>query len=330
MNTLTRSNHCASAARIAWAMAFAANVYVQNVAAALVFDAFSSVTAVSCFGRGCSDEDRYVGPTPGEVFSSAGFNNFRQGSAGARANAGFLGVFAYAQGTGALSLFGENRRSLVRSGAGASVTVDDLLVTGPDAGPAVVPTRVTLDFKGVFGFSGATDDVQSARVSIHLQLPGALTDGSGMDFLTGSIRLIQRDGSGVFEIDKRGVLMSVIPGIDPAGDALFNTVARINATVTTPTFFVPVGTPSVIGLQIGTRVQQSTLTGFGKLSGGFEDTLSFTVGGPVFDLPEGYVVNSLGAKIVNNSFVVPVPASLPLFAVAVGWLARRVRMHQTA
>ena len=329
MNTLTRLNHCASATRIAWAMAFAANVYVQNVAAALVFDAFSSVTNVSCISPGCSDEDRYVGPTPGEVFSSAGFGAVRQGSAGARANAGFLGVFAYAQAPGRSFPF-TGAPIHVRSAASASVTVDDLLVTGPDAGPAVVPTRVTLDFKGVFGFSGATDDEQSASVSIHLRLPGALTDGSGMDFLTGSIRLIQRDGSGVFEIDKRGVLMSVIPGIDPAGDALFNTVARINATVTTPTFFVPVGTPSIIQLQLSTSEQQSTLTGFGKLSGGFEDTLSFTVGGPVFDLPEGYVVNSLGAKIVNNSFVVPVPASLPLFAMAVGWLARRVRMHQTA
>jgi hypothetical protein len=47
----------------------------------------------------------------------------------------------------------------------------------------------------------------------------------------------------------------------------------------------------------------------------FTHTLSFSQGGPLFNLPAGWTANSTDGAIVNNQFV-PEPAFLSLFALA--------------
>ncbi len=113
-----------------------------------------------------------------------------------------------------------------------------------------------------------------------------------------------------------------------------------DATLTTPVMLLPVNTPLTLALSLSTSVDTNaanTILGSRRqadASSLFDSTLSFPLSGPVFNLPEGYTVNSVGGLIVDNRWLgladpgpgpqpVPVPSSLALMFAGLMLLARR-------
>lgn len=110
--------------------------------------------------------------------------------------------------------------------------------------------------------------------------------------------------------------------------------------LTTPDMLLPVGTPFTVFLSLATSVSTSsanTIAGSRRqadASSLFDSTLSFPLSGPVFNLPEGYTVNSVSGLIVDNRWLglaepdpgpapVPEPSSFALILTGLLFLARR-------
>ena len=106
--------------------------------------------------------------------------------------------------------------------------------------------------------------------------------------------------------------------------------------LTTPAMLLPVNTPITVGLSLSTSVDttsRSTILGSRRqadASSLFDSTLSFPLSGPVFNLPDGYTVNSVSGLIVDNRWQglaapqpVPEPPSLALLLAGLLFLARR-------
>jgi hypothetical protein len=72
---------------------------------------------------------------------------------------------------------------------------------------------------------------------------------------------------------------------------------------------VPVGTPLVLMLEVSTEsfVSGQTPSGYpsfvasGESTTDFSHTLGFPTSGPIFNLPDGYTVNSISGLIVTHS-----------------------------
>src|SRR5262249_37407402 len=106
-----------------------------------------------------------------------------------------------------------------------------------------------------------------------------------------------------------------------------------------PNFTLTTGTPFSVFLDlrtlaIGSFSFEAGLAGvktFDLFSlADFSHTVSFATGGPVFNLPDGYTVNSASAAIVNNRYLVPEPASVGLvatIAILMGIVRRRILLH---
>lgn len=203
---------------------------------------------------------------------------------------------------------------LMGAGATASGSWNDFVLTGPVGGS--IPITLNLQLDGTF----ATNTILSNNWGYN--------GSSGID-VTVNGAVAGQNFAGGFNQTKQGYPP---PGsISASSSGVFGTAGSLPVNFTSPTFVVPVGTPFDISLQLA--VGASTYYSVNASSGpgpwtldlfalsDFSNTLTFATGRPVFDVPEGYTVNSLSAGIVDNLFVVPEPSTATLLLLGIGVLA---------
>lgn len=190
----------------------------------------------------------------------------------------------------------------------AAFRLDDVIITGPGDS---VETELNLHFSGGVSANAfarnldgvGAEAIADASVSVNAVVNGVSFGGTQSRSSTWNVAT---GGGGSFFED--GILSGW-----GGGDLVLHGLS------------LPVGTPFVLVLSLhvseGSTVRSS---GFGGLPverkaealSSFASTLSFSLVGPVFNLPDGYTANSISGGIVNNRFVVPEPGTLSLIIFA--------------
>jgi hypothetical protein len=280
-----------------------------------------------------------------------GSGEFRSGSISAGAERRVDGVGFHAFGGALASPFGLHASGMGSIGINsidgrgiATARFDDFIIHGP-AGP--VTTSFNLVISGSLGvlIPTVTGDAQAqatGAVIVQTVVNGLIVTADG--FFQDRVRLFGLStslGSSV-TVQKTGMLAGW-----PGGNGDF-AIHKF----TTPTFTVNVDEPFTLEIQL---TAAGGAFGFslaeGVTSEGFADfgsTLAFPTTGAVFNLLDGYTVESVGARIAGNAFVgeepgepgpgpgpgpdpvpgVPEPASLALLLAGAAVLAERARRRR--
>jgi hypothetical protein len=211
--------------------------------------------------------------------------------------------------------------------AWAEAVYDDFLLTGP--GPGSVTSVLNLLFTGSMFGAAAGDTLGPLTTNI--------LNGNGQIYFQIDINgSYAGSGQAYYAANRNGVVaVDLLAGNfftdQPVGGGLFPSPGvGINAMVPSSQLLLPVGqvfsvriyanvtSTSTVGIAGTPADEHDTVTAYGLGGADYDSTITFARSGPVFDLPEGYTINSPSAGIVNNQFV-PEPA-IPLLA-AVGGLA---------
>jgi PEP-CTERM motif len=203
-------------------------------------------------------------------------------------------------------------------GSQAQFTLDDVIFSGPTDS---VTTALNLALAGSMNASASAggDFQYGAEGAASVNFSAYLTDNDQFYFgLSGSMMNDQWNGnyvSGTSCFSSNGVFGDVA--------ACGLAVDSVSSTVGSDPFVVPIGVPLTLQMELDTNAGVGGYVngpGFATASAGanFIDTVSFPFSGFVFDLPDGYTVNSAEGLIVNNQFLgtenpstVPEPGSLP-------------------
>jgi PEP-CTERM motif len=262
----------------------------------------------------------------------------RSYSASARADRGSVGARADSDA----SILGNQSCAgcTIGTTAFARATFDDLIFSGADD----VTTSINLHIAGALvtgGRLGGPFEQFDSRASATFTATIAEPSGFGPLILGGSSSGLEarsvedNDPVMVFRQSRR---------LGDLGSATFNSDSIVvNELVTGAPFTVPVDEPLILTLEM--RASSSALVDarFSDVAhnvsssghGNFFDTFSLPTSGPVFNLPQGYTVNSVSGLIVDNRWVgaptsaVPEPGSLTLLALGIaglggiGWRRRR-------
>jgi hypothetical protein len=195
----------------------------------------------------------------------------------------------------------------------ASFSYDDFIISGPDA--SVVTGAINIALSGRLATLGGVPN----------SVAGAYVIVSG-GWFEGTVNICQST-----LLNNAGCGGPTIPPYYTSGilSAVTGTEAEtlIDGIFTSPTHtFVP-NTHFSIGLFL--EVGAGSMGGTSAIAD-FGHTLEFPGSGPVFNLPEGYTLNSVSAGIVNNRYVgfnpppeptpVPEPSSLALVGIALAGL----------
>lgn len=293
-----------------------ANGELQRSLGGPIFSASATVD-----GQGESRQESYE-VSASEEYSASGFfgvsANHLSASGFARSGPGTLHASARTN----LFFTDFNQLGSVLKGAEgrASFRLDDLIFSATEASTASLVHNVSLNLrvdgsvsanaqKG-HGIGGA-----SARASVHLSgnLAGLSFSGSRIV----SDEADDADPFGRFSKQESGIFSG--QSDDPF---LF----------TSETIDLPLGTPLLLSLDLATDATSYAFQqGTGALllhrriaeaQSSFGDTVSFPTSGPVFNLPDGFTVNSASGLIVDNRWVgaqaaVPEPSSLALLGTGV-------------
>jgi hypothetical protein len=224
--------------------------------------------------------------------------NFYFKTAFAAADRGWLGASAHG------NIFFPDMRAvgsgtiLAGTDASAGFILDDLIITGP-AGSDFVMSALNLHLDGGVGANafarnldgaGTSEAFANATVTVNGTLNGTSFSGTQS---RGSVYDVGTGGDSSFFED------SILTGWS-GGD------------ISSPDVLLPVGSAFTLYLSLAaSELTSVTSVGFGDLpverkaeaDASFASTLSFPLFGSVFDLPDGYTVNSLGGLIVNNRWV---------------------------
>jgi hypothetical protein len=224
------------------------------------------------------------GTSATSISQSCTFNGEHPSSGTALADYGMLGVAINAQFTnGAFTQF----NSAV---ATASFLADGYLVTGPAGG--TISTSLNLELSGFMQQTcGARVCIETGRLIVTTGTTGSL----GEVFVSNG-QIVGTNG--VYNL----------AGLVGAGGSFF---------LTTPVFNVTVGTPFSVAIELSVA-GEFLGPGGGSINDNLANTLTYRMGGPVFNLPTGYTVNGLG--VTNNTYrspVVPAPVPEPGAAVLV-------------
>ena len=182
----------------------------------------------------------------------------------------------------------------------ASATFSDVKVSGLGSGPILTSLNMNLSgglLNGINVDSGSIGDAETQAV-ISVFINGTFVGSGAVS------ESVNQFGS---RISNNGMLSAWSPG---------------NTGIVTPSFTVQSGVPFEVKLIL--LADANTIVNFGNGGGGtaeantdFSHTLTFALNGPIFNLPEGFTVNSVDAHIANNqSAPVPIPNSLALMACA--------------
>ena len=295
---------------------------------------FANVTATATAGvlgrPGASDTSNVSGLTSASTGANAVVsepitttsNFFVSGSGGGTARLGLIGAsanaFVQSTHTGTLTFLADN----LAGGLGtvqAHFFIDDLLVTPTAGGTATtVPLALRLDLSGglgagaslneppVLGFPAGASGTASVAVSV---------EAGGLSF--NGTRSYFNNNHNQESFGATGLL---------AGGDLF----------ITPVFDVLVGSPFslTVAMTVVAGASTNVTHGNANANASFGNTLSFPIGGPVFEVPDGFTVNSLSAGIVDNRFgvnaAVPEPSIALLLGIGVAALGgvRRFRVRR--
>ncbi len=176
--------------------------------------------------------------------------------------------------------------------------LDDLFITGPGGGPAVVQATMHVRVDGQMSAVGFNSGA-GADLRLSLIAGGGYGGGGVSATLDGHY-----DESVGYGPHTSGLF---------AGESGYSIHDTFSVTATLHTTFAN-------GVEVNfAAAAGSSNAGGGTASSDFFDTVHFPTAGPVFDLPEGYTANSVSGNIVDNHWVgVPEPTSavLGLFAAA--------------
>ncbi len=211
------------------------------------------------------------------------------GSAGftASADSGILGIQARATSVSALGPGGSPRNgALVFAGGSAFAQFTDFVISGP-AGASTVMASVN----GALAISSSLTDNTTASLRLRGINASVLVPG-GTAFAVGGSLNSQTFTSPAFAL--------------PVGEA-FSLIMRLSTNgfhAVVASAFPTGGGPAQAGL-IESMAETATLSlgSFGSQLGA--DGLFTTGGGLVFNLPEGYTLNSVQANIVDNQWLGP-------------------------
>ncbi|HTR37308.1 MAG TPA: PEP-CTERM sorting domain-containing protein [Bryobacteraceae bacterium] len=218
----------------------------------------------------------------------------------------------------------------------AQLTLDDVVFSGPTDS---VTTALNLALAGSMSATASAGGAfqYGAEGAANVTFDGYLTDNDQFAFeFGGSMSNNQWNGSYV-----SGTSCFTSSGLLGDTQGCGSAVESVGSTVGTDQFDVPIGVPLTLVMTLNTNAGVAGYVngnGSADATGGanFIDTVSFPFSGVVFDLPDGYTVNSAEGMIVDNHFVgaentsaVPEPGSLPILlagfaAIALLHLRRRL------
>lgn len=178
----------------------------------------------------------------------------------------------------------------------SSFVLDNLLLSGPVLGE-IIPVSFNVSIDGSFSATSSGGPFASG-LSANVSGGGSSSSLGGGGFALGSLGA---DSAG--RIDRSGIF-SAFPA---SGDGL--------GFATSPVFNARVGDMLTVSLQLETSaiavVNFGGGPGFADAFVDFSNTFGFPTIGPVFNLPDGYTVNSLDGFIVNNRFGTPGVEPIP-------------------
>jgi hypothetical protein len=270
---------------------------------------FTSTSQATLFNRdGVNLGQSFNNTADNPILFSANISN-QNGSASARSYAGF-GVLKAEYQAYALA-----NQVDARAFAGAAFTLDDLVFSGTST-LRTITTSLNLTMDGNFDSTGApSNPFPSNFVSIGLGFKW----GSSFDGVTAQGRISRVNG----EVFREGLLA--------------NYDSNIYNLITTPQFTFDPSKPQSVSLSLGLQgqaIERNNTPAFSVAN--FFNTLSFAQSGNVFNLPEGWTVNSKDGQIVNNRFVGLQPRPVPIgggfigIAIAGAFLSKKLAFRSTS
>jgi len=252
--------------------------------------------------------------TPVSSSATSG-SGYAYGYASGSAGAGYLGAYATTAAAGALG-YAEAR-------AGSNFILNDLVFSSLSPADTQVTTSLNFTLYGnIFGAHNAGSNMHSrGSVSIGWQLKSGgvtyLNATGGLSYWSSAtdpgVTLVQADG---FLAD----LTTMPPGYTWSYTSLFT--LGTEQTFTLNNIALDLGRT----YQLTAWIMSDAASGYSADNNGnttltvdFGSTMSFPASGAVFNLPEGFSVNSADGAIVNNLWIDPRPAAVVPIPAAV-WL----------
>lgn len=191
--------------------------------------------------------------------------------------------------------------------------VSDFVISPPPGGPMLVTMSLNLVLKGTIkggaGIPGVPGQNTSSQVSlgVDLQVGDMIAEDGGLFVKARHISTISPPITDV-TIEETHYFEGVLPEIpsgDP-GDFAAEFFYTIDTLLTVPEIVVEAGVPFTLHLRLSadTAIVESGAGADAVSSIDFSGGLSFPTSGDVFNLPEGYTINSASANIQNNRFEV--------------------------